>query len=284
MTSFTTLGLYDTDPRLVNLQRFLNEKMKLDLLCDGNMGKITQAALQNWQMTAGFTEIDTKGTCYGPRTAQIVEVFSDHKYLNDDAFVSIAKKMAIPEASVRAVTEVEAKQFGFLASGRPAILFERHKFYKDLVRLRGQSFANSVTASAPDICNSNPGGYVGREGEWKRYDKASNIDTTCAMLSTSWGLFQIMGFNHKQAGFSNVQDYVNAMFESEKKQLEAFASYVKNDSDQSLHRALVTQSWASFANEYNGPAYKKNLYDTKLATAFAKWVKICGSDSAIVQA
>jgi hypothetical protein len=37
---------------------------------------------------------------------------------------------------------------------------------------------------------------------------------------------------------------------------------------------LRRHSWASFARGYNGPGYRKNQYDTKLAAAFAKWSKI----------
>ena len=37
---------------------------------------------------------------------------------------------------------------------------------------------------------------------------------------------------------------------------------------------LRDHSWARFAGGYNGPGFRKNGYDTKLATAFAKWQKI----------
>lgn len=277
MKSFT---LRDTDPALLCMQRFLNEKLNLELTTDGNMGKITQSALLSFQQSVGITEQDANGACYGPDTQAIIVPFADNKYVSDKTFEKIASIMKIPLASLRTVTEVEAKQFGFLPSGHPSILFERHKFYKDLVRLKGQGFADSITATNPDICNPQAGGYVGKQGEVTRFDRAAAIHKEAAMLSTSWGLFQIMGFNYMQAGFNSVTSYVEAMFASEEDQLKAFANYVKNDKDQSLFKALVNQLWAPFAGEYNGPAYKQNMYDTKLDTGFKKWVKLLGATAA----
>ena len=38
-----------------------------------------------------------------------------------------------------------------------------------------------------------------------------------------------------------------------------------------MHLALQKQDWATFAKLYNGPAYKKNNYDSKLANAYARY-------------
>ena len=35
-----------------------------------------------------------------------------------------------------------------------------------------------------------------------------------------------------------------------------------------LLKALQSRKWADFARLYNGPAYKENLYDVKLARAY----------------
>ncbi|MBV5553030.1 N-acetylmuramidase family protein, partial [Pseudomonas aeruginosa] len=40
------------------------------------------------------------------------------------------------------------------------------------------------------------------------------------------------------------------------------------DTDPALHKALKARKWADFARLYNGPDYKRNLYDTKLARAY----------------
>ncbi len=40
-----------------------------------------------------------------------------------------------------------------------------------------------------------------------------------------------------------------------------------------LDDALRAKDWAKFARGYNGPGYKKNSCDTKMAKADARWAK-----------
>ncbi|MFO6076311.1 N-acetylmuramidase domain-containing protein, partial [Pseudomonas aeruginosa] len=40
------------------------------------------------------------------------------------------------------------------------------------------------------------------------------------------------------------------------------------DTDPALHKALKARKWADFARLYNGPDYKRNLYDVKLEHAY----------------
>ena len=104
-------------------------------------------------------------------------------------------------------------------------------------------------------------------------DKAAAlIDRDCALQSASWGLFQIMGFHWKALGYAHLQDFINAMYRSEAGQLDAFVRFIKINP--AIHKALKAHDWASFAKGYNGPAYKINQYDTKLAAAYAAAAKV----------
>jgi hypothetical protein len=87
-------------------------------------------------------------------------------------------------------------------------------------------------------------------------------------MSASYGKFQIMGFNFAVAGFLNVEDFYKSMQVSEGEQLNAFCHYVIGNS---LDDELRNRKWAAFALRYNGPGYKKNQYDTKLAQAYKKF-------------
>ena len=58
------------------------------------------------------------------------------------------------------------------------------------------------------------------------------------------------------------------MSESEGQQLQAFVRFILADSV--LHNALKARKWAKVAELYNGPAYKRNLYDIKLARAYER--------------
>lgn len=182
------------------------------------------------------------------------------KFLSNADYQHFAALLGVNEGAIRAVVSVETNGSGFLADGRPKILFERHWFYK-LTPL-------PVSKTRPDLSNSKPGGYLGGMKEWSRLDAAIAFDRTAALKSTSWGLGQIMGFNYAAAGYGEVESFVTAMHESEGKQIEAMCLFII--SNPQMHRALRDCRFSDFARFYNGPAYRQNAYDTKLAAAYQR--------------
>ncbi len=95
-----------------------------------------------------------------------------------------------------------------------------------------------------------------------------SLDRKAALESASWGIAQVMGFNYEVAGFATVDAMVAGMVKDEDAQLLAMANFIKGNM---LAGALQRQNWASFARGYNGPEFKKNEYDTRLAAAHAKY-------------
>jgi hypothetical protein len=177
--------------------------------------------------------------------------------LSEQAIISAAASLDCEVAAVKAVIDVESRG-GFLADKRPKILFERHYFSRLTNRKHD--------AKAPDISSKKTGGYKGGSAEYDRLAKAIALNREAALRSASWGAFQILGDNFKVAGFGDVEAFVKAMCKSEGDHLAAFVNFVKgNHLDDELRR----RDWAGFARGYNGPAFKKNKYDTKLANAFA---------------
>lgn len=180
-----------------------------------------------------------------------------------------AKLLGVEEAAVKAVASVESNGDGFIkdATGAmvPKILFERHIMFK---RLRDFTPIKSkdMAAKYPDIVNESSGGYKGGLAEWERLDRAIKIDRVSALESASWGSFQIMGFHWKALGFNSVQELVNKAY-TEEGQLDLFVRFVK--ADKRLIKALREKDWTTFARIFNGPAYQKNLYDKKMASAYA---------------
>jgi len=259
-------GLHETNECIKSLQRMLNELFDLDLKPDGNIGKITQEAIKNYQNSLGISEKDGQGVCYGEKTQAAAAVFIEAKYLDYADFVAAGKELGVETASVIAFAKTEAKEFGFLNNGYPVILFERHKFYQALVKKSGKAFANSIAASNPDICDDNSGGYQGGEREIKRIERAAAINEEAALASASWGMFQVMGFNYKMVGWASVSEFVKAMKESEKNHLKAFVNFIKADPE--LLPALKKKDWAEVARNYNGEAYHINKYDVKMAANY----------------
>jgi hypothetical protein len=189
--------------------------------------------------------------------------------LTEEDYVSAAKKLNCDVAAIKAVAEVESSGNGFLSDGRVKILFEGHQFYK---------FTKGAFAvSHPTICykkwtkqfyTKGPNADVRGAGELARLADAIALNRTAALMSASYGKFQIMGFNFAVAGFATVDEFYEAMQISEGEQLNAFCNYIKGNS---IDDELRSHNWAGFAFRYNGAEYKKNQYDTKLAKAHKKY-------------
>lgn len=189
--------------------------------------------------------------------------------LTESDYREAARELGVPVASVRAVTEVEAPGGGFFADSTPKILFERHVMYKRMKLKHGEAAAERAFKSYPELCNPKAGGYGPSLDQPVRMGMAAQlIDRNCALESASWGLFQIMGYHWEDLGFMSLQAFINAMYASEGAQLQAFVSFIKNDSK--LHKALQDMDWSEFARRYNGPAYAKNRYDEKLEDAYIR--------------
>jgi len=170
--------------------------------------------------------------------------------------------LGVSPAHLWALLTVETMGIGFLPDRRPQMLFERHVFRK-LTRGR-------YDHAHPDISNARAGSYGGGAAEYTRLELAVQLDASAALRSASWGLGQVMGLNFRAAGYGTVEQMVEAMTHDEDAQLLAVARFVKHAR---LEQALQRCDWPGFARGYNGPQYKRNQYDQRLAAAYAK----CGA-------
>lgn len=179
--------------------------------------------------------------------------------LSEADYKRAADTLGCEVAAIKAVDRVEAAGSGFLVNGQPKILFEAHIFG----RLTGSEFHRSHPhLSSPTWDKSL---YQGGAREHARLEEAVSLDRTAALMSASWGRFQILGSNWRECGFPNLQAFVNAMYESEAAHLDAFVAFVKK---RGLADELQRKDWAGFARGYNGPGYKNNRYDQKLEQAY----------------
>lgn len=269
-------SLYSKHDDILKLQRLLNEHFQLNIKLDGQLGKVTQSALQRYHDKFKINEKDSNGAIYGPVTQEHTLPFMQKKYIKDSDYVEAAGRSGLEINVVKTVTSVEALGFGFFNNGRPVVLFERHVFYRELLKSKGKTYADRTVKNEPGLCNPLSGGYVGGSSELDRLDEACEIDLECALRSASYGLFQIMGFNHLQAGYKTVGDYYEAMCTGEQQQLDAFVSYVMFDKDQSLFSSLKKKDFTSFAREYNGPGYNKHNppYDVRMQRAYNALSKV----------
>lgn len=174
----------------------------------------------------------------------------------------IGKRIGVGEDEIRALVEVEASGSGFDKHGRIKMLFEPHVFYRELgpknrERAVNQGLAYPRWGERPYPADSYP-----------RLEKAMAIDRPAALRSASWGLGQIMGFNHKAAGYQTASDMVDDFRNDEERHVEAMIRFILSEG---LDDELRRHDWSAFARGYNGAGYRKHGYHTKLAAAFKKW-------------
>jgi hypothetical protein len=177
----------------------------------------------------------------------------------DEGYAAAAWLLGVETRAMKAVAEVEAgPQGAFLSTGEPTILFERHIFH----RLTGGRF----DAVAPGLSNAISGGYGKYSEQHGRLARAVKLDRDAALKSASWGLFQVMGFNHVAAGFPDLQRFINAAYRDVDDHLRMFVMFIRSDAG--LVDAIRARAWDAFALRYNGPDYKRNDYAVKMGDAY----------------
>lgn len=188
--------------------------------------------------------------------------------ISETQFTASAKTLNIEVAAIKAVAEVESHGDGFLADGKPKILFEPHIFWKQL-RAKGIN-PSMFMEENPDILYPKwkPGAYGPVSKQHDRLERASKINREAALQSASWGRFQIMGFNWKLCGAASLQEFINDMYKNDDAHLYRFTQYILRTY---LDDELRGRDWAAFALAYNGPQYRRNKYDEKLKKAYAKY-------------
>lgn len=191
------------------------------------------------------------------------------KTLQETDYNHAAELLGVDVATIKAVLEVETgNRGGFVAEGKPTILFEGHIFWKQL-KLRGVDPIKHQKGNEdilyPKWTRTH---YKGGLKEYNRLEKAALIHREAALSSASWGIAQIMGFNYKVCGCQSVGEFVEKMSESEGKQLELFVQFLKGNRWDVYLRNL---DWKEFARHYNGPGYAQNRYDQRLARAYTKY-------------
>jgi N-acetylmuramidase/Putative peptidoglycan binding domain len=178
-------------------------------------------------------------------------------------YQAAAQRLGAPVAHVKAIADVESagESFWNLDSKQVVpVRFEAHWFGK----LTGYRFNNSH----PDLScvDWNPAlAAETRAGAWAQVHAAEALDRKAADQATSWGAFQVMGFNWSRDRYKDVDDLINAV-QTEWGQLDAFARYI--EADPALLVALRSGNWPVVETLYNGGGYG-GVYAARLAAAAA---------------
>jgi hypothetical protein len=175
----------------------------------------------------------------------------------------IAKSINIDYASLMAFISVESGGLGFATdTGKIIIQFEP-AWFKKYVKSRKKSDKSSWS-----LIDANR--VEGQKNEWLAFNAAFKINPQSALLSTSIGLMQVMGFNYSSMGYKSVNAMWDDFKTGEYAQVKGAAMFIKNNSK--LYNALEAKDWPKVAYYYNGSNYKINNYDVKLEKAYNKYI------------
>lgn len=193
--------------------------------------------------------------------------------LPNEVATAVAAKAAefkVPEAHLKAVVEVESAGRIFARIDgklRPMILFEPHIFYR---RLSGVAQAEAVRAGlASKKASKRLYGKTQAE-RWAQIEageallKRHKLPAGAARESASYGVGQVMGYHWKSLGYASLAQFLKTVDAGVEGQVEAMMRYIRVNN---LDDELRDGRWAAFARGYNGPAYRKNKYDTKMEEA-----------------
>ncbi|MFW2037785.1 N-acetylmuramidase domain-containing protein [Acinetobacter ursingii] len=253
-----------------------------ELSIDGDFGASTEYAVITFQKQKNLV-VDGK---VGDKTRAALLEQNISKLLKDSDYTAAAARLKVSELAIRVFGAVEGRGVGYLKNGKPKILFERHRMYAYLRLKKGSVFANKMAVERPNIVNKKSGGYQGNEAEYVRLELAKQIDVESALMSASWGQFQIMGENWKELGYTSAQDFVDQQFASESYQLEAFIRFIEwktgiiDGKKVALIDALRAENWDAVFTLYNGPNYKKLGYQAKFQKEWDHLEPIYGGDKA----
>ena len=169
---------------------------------------------------------------------------------------------------INAVAQVESSGFGWFDSGLPKILYERHYFYKFVMKsINWLSFGQLAAPSS--------GGYTvdvdknGINDNWDKLAAAVCINPDGALQSVSIGSFQVMGKWYKDCGYAHPIDMLWDARNSEYGHYKMLVGFIKANklTKQFLSISTIAATNVPFVRAYNGPAWKKNDYANKLAQA-----------------
>jgi hypothetical protein len=167
-------------------------------------------------------------------------------------YQALAKEIDVKPACIRALAVVETNEKPFAAPGAPVVRFEAHQWkkYRDMAP---HAVAFDKHQNARDLVQ-----------RWADFGEMRKVNEVAAILSHSFGAFQLMGFNYKACYCADPVAFLKEQMtlEGQFKMLKRFIL-----STPPLLGALRRQDAREVALHYNGRAYEKNKYHINWAAA-----------------
>lgn len=224
-------------------------------------------ALQRWVNLMGWTPTLAEDGVAGPITREaIIGIFANRSApaVTSEQVAAFARRLGGSSRQVMAVALTESAGGGFLDSGHPKALWERHYY------------AKRINAEIPGLADFTPGGYstdADRDGindSWEHIADAAMTHPQFAFECASFGKFQVMGAWWEKLGYAHALEFVWLMRESEAGHYEALARYIEKLGGKAAFQSISARAadCLPFAKFYNGPAQKG--YHERIAANFRR--------------
>ncbi|MCL2891546.1 N-acetylmuramidase family protein [Brenneria tiliae] len=223
----------------------------------------THKIVDNYLMNVRHTSINSQLT----HLALASPGLNGSASLTDQDFINavgiLENKVDINVIRAFATVESGGKE-GFSELSLPVIAYEGHIFRKYSQRKYDQTHPllsySYKKKAGPEWQKNN----ANQRTAWNTLVKAYELDDEAALKATSWGMFQIMGFNHAACGYKDVFIFVNAMKANAGNHLNAFLKLCQSNA--ALLSAMQRKDFKSMAYNYNGKDYGD--YDIRMQRVY----------------
>lgn len=198
-----------------------------------------------------------QATCDGGMTLSETDFQNAATQLGSGISVNIIKAFATVESGGRS---------GFGPAKLPVIAFEGHLFRKYTKHIYDQAHP---LLSYPYKKKAGPQWQANNKDQakaWETMATAFALDQEAALMSASWGMFQIMGFNFASCGYKTVFEFSAALKVNAGNQLKAFLGFCSKSP--ALMKAMKAKDFTGMARNYNGEDYGN--YDVLMQKAYEK--------------
>jgi hypothetical protein len=220
----------------------------------------------------------------------------DGARLSNEDINSAAEWLRCAPGMIHAIAKQESSKSSFFRIGSrtvPTILYERHLFRN--FTAPSTKAPSPYEAKYPDICGNAyhrtkrengktvdrvtgtppiAADVYGPDGvaQYRRLLKAYQLNPDAALRACSWGKFQILGNNHKEAGFKTAGEFVRAMSRNEGEHLKAFLHFAQHN--RTLRNGLRQKDFEMVAEGHNGTGWRKTNpeYATNLRKFYEEYI------------
>ncbi len=184
--------------------------------------------------------------------------------------LKVAEILELDPAVAVGVMAVESGGTAFAGDGRMLIRFENHIFFDKFGKLDPEKFSAYFRFNLdrpweghmwrPEPQQEWQQLHGDHQAEWNAFNLArTRFDPHAAKLAISMGLPQIMGFNHRYAGYDAVEEMFAAFRDSANAQILGFFDFIRTEPIQIW--SLRNRDFYRFAAAYNGGGQAQHYGD-----------------------